>query len=100
MLAWGVRIRAPVDAILPRRELAWEPLLAKWEAERTALGEWLERSDPRIHGAPRFRHPIAGWMDVSQAVTFAADHLDHHLQQVGRIERALRGAGRGASGVP
>ena len=86
----GVRITAPTEIILPTRQLQWHALLARWEGQRRAFEEWLRASDPAIHQRPRFRHPIAGWLNVPEAVTFAADHLDHHLQQIGRVERALR----------
>ena len=89
----GVRIRAPVDAVLPTRELGWEGLTVRWAAQRSDLEEWLERSDPRVHANPRFKHPIVGWLNVPQALTFGADHLAHHLQQAGRIERALERRG-------
>jgi hypothetical protein len=90
----GVRITAPTEIILPTQELQWHALLARWEEQRRAFEEWLRASDPRIHPRPRFKHPIVGWLNVPEAVTFAADHLEHHLQQVGRIERAFgRGPG-------
>lgn len=88
-LKGGFRIKAPVDIVLPRRELPWHALLARWEEQRRGLEEWLRASDPRIHRTPRFKHPIVGWLNVPQALTFAADHLDHHLGQIGRIERHL-----------
>ncbi|HET7042370.1 MAG TPA: DinB family protein [Gemmatimonadales bacterium] len=83
------RIRAPVESILPRREMSWGDLVGRWEAERTRLGSWLEEVDPAKHASPRFKHPITGWMTVPQALTFAGDHLHHHLMQIGRIERRL-----------
>ena len=86
----GVRIKAPVEMILPTRQLQWHALLARWEEQRRAFEAWLRASDPAIHQRPRFRHPIVGWLNVPEAVTFAADHLDHHLRQIDRIERALR----------
>ena len=89
-LKTGVRIKAPVEIILPTRQLQWHALLARWDEQRRAFEEWLRASDPAIHRRPRFRHPIVGWLNVPEAVTFAADHLDHHLQQIDRIERAQR----------
>ena len=90
----GLRIRAPVESILPTRELPWHALLARWEEQRRTWEEWLRASDPAIHGTPRFKHPIVGWLNVPQSLTFAADHLGHHLEQVGRIEVAYRRRGR------
>ena len=98
-LKFGVRITAPTEIILPTRQLQWHALLARWEAQRRAFEEWLRASDPRIHRRPRFRHPIVGWLDVPEAVTFAADHLDHHLVQIGRIELALRSAPKEGRGL-
>ena len=89
-LKTGVRITAPTEIILPTRQLQWHALLARWEEQRRAFEEWLRASDPRIHPRPRFKHPIVGWLNVPEAVTFAADHLEHHLQQIARIERAFR----------
>lgn len=86
----GVRFTAPTELILPTRELQWHALLARWEDQRRALEEWLRASDPKIHPRPRFRHPFIGWLDVPEAIAFAADHLEHHLRQVARIEHAYR----------
>ncbi len=82
----GVRIKAPVEAIVPTRELPWHALLSRWEAQRRGFEGWLLSVDPAILGDPRFKHPIVGWLTVPQSLTFAADHLDHHLLQVGRLE--------------
>lgn len=86
----GVRIKAPTEIILPTRQLPWHALLARWEEQRRAFEEWLRASDPAIHSRPRFRHPITGWLNVREALTFAADHQEHHLRQIRRIEAALR----------
>jgi len=84
----GVRIKVPVEAILPTGELPWHALLSRWEEQRRGLEEWLLSVDPRILQAPRFRHPIVGWLTVPQALTFAADHLEHHYPQLDRLGRA------------
>jgi hypothetical protein len=83
----GIRIKAPVESILPTRELPWHALLSRWEKQRRTLEEWLLGVDPAVLRDPRFRHPIVGWLTVSQALTFGADHLEHHLEQVRRLER-------------
>jgi hypothetical protein len=89
VLLGGIRIRAPVTAILPTRELPWPELVARWDAQRERLRLWLERAQPPILSTPRFKHPIVGWMDVPQALRFAGDHLRHHFMQLGRIERGF-----------
>lgn len=89
-LAVGVRIRAPVDAILPRRDTPWQELVARWTGGHGALEQWLGRVPTGILSAPRFKHPIVGWLTVRQALLFMGDHHRHHLRQIGRVERSLR----------
>jgi hypothetical protein len=94
-LLTGVRIKAPVDAILPRRAGPLEELLARWDRQRSTLLAWLEAQPAEVVSAPRFRHPLGGWLDVPRTLTFVGDHLGHHLRQLDRIDRAL-GRGRGS----
>ena len=89
VLKVGVRVKAPVVEVLPTRELPWHALLSRWEEHRRGLEEWLLSADPAILGDARFKHPIVGWLTVPQALTFAADHLEHHLAQIGRIGRVI-----------
>ena len=90
VLLWGIRIKAPTPQILPNNEIPWGALLSRWDENRRALEAWLLTVDPEVIRTPRFRHPITGWMDVPQALTFVGDHLDHHLIQISRIERDFR----------
>lgn len=90
VLIANIRIKAPVERILPKRESTLPELTARWERQRSTLHAWLEVQPGAVIAGPRFRHPLAGWLDVPQALTFVADHLDHHLAQLDRIERRLR----------
>ena len=85
-LKTGIRIEAPIEAVLPRRELPWHALLSRWEERRRELEEWLLMVDPSILGTPRFRHPIAGWLDVLD--------VNHQSREV-VVEDALTQAGAG-----
>lgn len=87
-LRGGFRFKAPVKAILPTGELPWPDLVARWEDQRRELEDWLRAVDPAVLGCPRFRHPIVGWLTVPQTLTFAADHLEHHLPQIRRLRPA------------
>lgn len=85
VLKTGIRISAPTPAILPAGERSYESLLVDWERSRALLRTWLEGFDRRILGDPRFRHPLVGWLTIPQGITFAADHLEHHLPQLDRL---------------
>ena len=94
ILLGGIRYRVPVEAVRPRGELGWDALLQEWGATRERLGGWLEGAPPEVITAPRFKHPICGWLDVPHALTFLADHLVHHLAQIRRLQRGRwRGPG-------
>lgn len=92
VLSLGVKIRLPVESIAPTGRADQEELLGRWAEGRERLRQWLEGIDPMILGTPRFKHPIGGWLDVPQGVTFAGDHLFHHLPQIERVHTALQRA--------
>lgn len=85
----GLRIRAPVDTILPRGGTSWQEIVTHWAGGHARLGEWLEEVPAKFLRDPRFRHPIVGWLTVHQALLFMGDHQLHHLNQIKRVERAL-----------
>lgn len=87
----GLRIRAPVDAILPRGEISWEEIVTRWAGGHARLEGWLANVPTEILRDPRFRHPIVGWLTIRQALFFMGDHQLHHLNQIQRVERALEG---------
>jgi hypothetical protein len=93
VLAVGMRIRLPVESIAPTGKAGWRELQLRWSEGRERFRLWLEEIDPAILGAPRFKHPIGGWLDVPQGVTFAGDHLSHHLPQVERVLTAIERVG-------
>jgi hypothetical protein len=90
VLALGVRIKLPIESIAPTGTAEWEGLQHRWDEGRELLRRWLDEVDPAILATPRFRHPIGGWLDVPQGVTFAGDHLAHHRPQVERVLTSLR----------
>jgi len=90
VLLTGVRrIRVPVDLVVPKGGVTWEALTGRWNDQRARLERWVTEAPETVLTAPRFKHPIGGWLDVRGALTFTADHLVNHLRQIGRIERGL-----------
>ncbi|MDP9143118.1 MAG: DinB family protein [Actinomycetota bacterium] len=89
VLGLGIRIRLPVESIAPTGNAEWEELQARWTEGRERFRHWLDGVEPPTLATPRFRHPLAGWLDLPQGVTFAGDHLTHHLPQVERVLTAL-----------
>ncbi len=87
VLRLGIRVRLPIRAVTPEDALELETLTGEWEAERGALGTLLGRIDEAGLRAPAFVHPVAGPMDIGEALGFLERHFDHHLRQVARIRR-------------
>jgi hypothetical protein len=90
VLLTGIRIKAPTDTILPKGGVSWEILLGRWGEQRGRLEQWLGEVPQELLVTPRFKHPLGGWLNVRDTLTFAADHLQHHLGQLRRVEGILR----------
>lgn len=88
----GIRIKAPVQAIIPQVRMSVDTVRDEWERTRAALHGLLEQVTPAHLGKRIFRHPIFGPMTIAESAEFVWRHHDHHLHQVRRI--------RGAAGFP
>ncbi len=84
-----VRVPAQVSFLLPRDVGTMEELAARWDAvEREMEGRLaLWESVPGKLGI--FRHPVAGWMSASGALSFLNAHIVHHGFQVDRIQQSI-----------
>ncbi len=52
------------------------------------MASFLEQADESDLRRPAFKHPVAGPLDLSEAMLFLVRHFDHHLRQAGRIRRS------------
>ncbi len=87
VLRLGIRVRLPIRVVTPEEGLDLEAVSAEWERERAALSDLLEKVDRAALRAPAFVHPVAGPMDLGEALGFLERHFDHHLRQLARIRR-------------
>lgn len=80
------RITAP-DRTLPTRGWDLPEVIESWEQTRKEWRELLEIVPPNRLAYPAVNHPILGWFSLSQTLRFFAMHFDHHMLQMGRIQR-------------
>ncbi|MCK6616883.1 MAG: DinB family protein [Cyclobacteriaceae bacterium] len=64
-----------------------QELFATWEKSRLELKSFLEGvSDAHVRKLI-YKHPVAGRLDVSQALVFFSEHIHHHRPQLMRLLR-------------
>jgi uncharacterized damage-inducible protein DinB len=88
VLASGLRVKAPSERVLPQEDLSLEELEAAWQETRQELLEYLGGVPADRLKRQVFRHPIAGPLDIEQALDFFSNHLRHHRRQLARIQAA------------
>lgn len=87
-----VRVRVPAAvaaAVLPGNSASLPTLTSEWTNSQSQLEEWLGRLEKDPRSLAGFRHPVSGWMTVSQGLSFLAAHVQHHRFQLARIKRQL-----------
>jgi uncharacterized damage-inducible protein DinB len=57
----------------------------KWSGTRKELKNFLETIEDRDLLKLIYKHPVAGRLNVVQALTFMHDHFRHHLPQIYRL---------------
>lgn len=69
--------------------LSKQELFSLWENSRSELKNFLEATDERHTRKLIFKHPVAGRLDVRQALVFFGEHIRHHRPQINRLLRKM-----------
>ena len=83
-----LRVRVPVQGILPLGGVTLSDLVSRWEGAEAALRERLEALGPGDWSRPMMRHPLLGLLTPAEGLTFIRWHMGHHRRQIERIRRA------------
>lgn len=85
-----VRVSVPksATAVLPSSSCDPAALLTSWHQLRQQMLAWASSLPTNSNTFGAFRHPVCGWMSLSQAFTFLGAHIRHHGYQLARIRRA------------
>jgi DinB superfamily len=62
-----------------------ESIIHQWDQARTDLRIFLEKIEAKNIRKKIYKHPVAGRLDVVQAVTFYREHIIHHSPQIKRL---------------
>jgi DinB superfamily len=62
--------------------LPLEELISQWDKSRANLKQLLESIPERHSRKLIYKHPIAGMLNVQQAVKFMYEHVHHHSPQI------------------
>jgi uncharacterized damage-inducible protein DinB len=65
--------------------LAFPALVKEWSALRHELKQFLESIEDRHVRKVLYKHPLAGRLDVRQAMIFFREHINHHKPQIERL---------------
>ena len=60
-------------------------LVQRWDAERGKLRKFLEDIKDEDVYKLVYKHPVAGRLNVVQALDFMIEHFHHHLPQINRL---------------
>lgn len=60
-------------------------LSQRWNAERGKLRKFLEEIKDEDLYKLVYKHPVAGRLNVLQALDFMIEHFHHHLPQINRL---------------
>ncbi len=86
-LALPVKFKAPAAASFkPRDSYNYHEIKAEWDELRAQWALFLDGVDEKLVTKPLFKHPIAGRINLLQALRFMGQHLEHHKKQLERIQ--------------
>lgn len=87
-LRYGLRVKAPVQSVMPRQGITLSDGSERWRLLLGSLAAHLEAVPDEDLGLTVFKHPIGGPMTLDEALLFITRHFDHHLRQIARIRNS------------
>ncbi len=91
-LSYGLRIKAPIESVMPRKGVSLADASEQWRLMLGSLSTHVEAVRAEDLRLTVFKHPIGGPMTLAEALLFIARHFDHHLRQIART--------KGSAGYP
>lgn len=80
-----LRFKAPEVLTQPEGGQSFDVLMREWREVREALRGFAKALPPERLKASIFRHPFAGYFNLSQTFKFIDKHVRHHRRQIRRI---------------
>ncbi len=87
-LASNERYKAPAVLPEPTGNFTFGQMTTHWGRQRKELEQFLASVEAQHYNKLVFRQPVAGMLNVLQAVEFMLNHQRHHIAQLQRIKVA------------
>lgn len=81
-----IRIKVPIEQVKPKTDISWEKVRSEWNECHKNWQALLDKVTEDQLGRLWFRHPVAGSLTLQQTFQFLIEHMEHHLQQLKRIQ--------------
>jgi hypothetical protein len=85
----GMKFQAPAMVATVPDTTSLLSLRRQWDVVRFKLEDVLTELPHPMLDKYIFKHPSAGYLTISQTLSFLQDHFDHHLEQVKQLKQAL-----------
>lgn len=82
------RYQAPSVLTDPTNNYSFDQLNAQWNLIREDMKNFIGNVDEKHYDKLVFRQPIAGMLNLLQAMEFMIYHIRHHIPQIQRIKEA------------
>jgi len=80
-----LKFKAPKIAEVKEESPDFEQMKSEWESVRNDLKKILTESDSSTLSKALYKHPRAGYLNISQALEFMDEHIAHHQKQIDRL---------------
>jgi 2-hydroxychromene-2-carboxylate isomerase len=84
-----VKVPSTATRVLPGSNLELPAIVRRWDDSRRELHDLLESGTEAELNKGIFRHPVGGWMGMSEILKFFSVHIIHHKHQLARLRIAV-----------
>lgn len=89
-LRTGLRWKAPSYISNPKGDYSLNEISEEWKATRSDLKSYIDKYPKDLLDRAVYKHPMAGRLSLSQAISSFIYHQRHHIHQINRIRRELK----------
>ncbi|MEP7011367.1 MAG: DinB family protein [Acidobacteriota bacterium] len=86
VLRFRIRVKAPSPKMLPQGEWSLADSRREWDENLNQLRAYASGLDRKALDRAVFKHPAAGPITLSQALTLGLLHVEDHARQIGRLK--------------
>ncbi len=86
VLRFRIRVKAPSARMLPQGEWSLADSRREWDENLNQLRAFASGLDRKALGRAVFKHPAAGPITLSQALTLGLLHVEDHARQIERLK--------------